>query len=466
MRTSLAAAATLLFTSVASAQTPADPFPSPIGSTQPVVRVNFADFATLPDIDGVPARMMTMVDEPGTRRLFVSDMRGPLYGISYDGRTVAQYVNLNDPQFGVRVQSQSRERGVQSFAFHPQFAQQGSPGYGKFYVWTDTQNNELAADFRPGGGTNTHHTVLLEFTARNAAAATYDGGPPRELMRFEQPFANHNAGHLAFRPLARPGDADFGLLYVGVADGGSGGDPLNLAQNLRSAFGKILRIDPLGTNGANGKYGIPASNPFVREGGRALPEIYAYGMRNPQRFGWDPSTGTMFMADIGQNVVEKLSTVPAGANLGWNTWEGSFRFGGRGISLDGPRGDPRVTFPVAEYDQTDPLLQNQSAATGVVVYRSNAIPQLANLILWGDQPQGEIFYVRADNLPSGGQAGIGRVLLNDGGEAKRLLDIIRARNTQQGRNPMSRSDMRFGESADGRVFLLNKSDGVIRVLVP
>src|SRR6185436_16882578 len=113
---------------------------------------------------------------------------------------------------------------------------------------------------------HTHDTILLEWTAKNPAAATYDGGPPRELVRFAQPFANHNAGHLTFNPLASRRDADFGLLYMGLADGGSGGDPYNHAQNLNSPFGKILRIDPLGSNSANGKYGFPAANPFVNDG--------------------------------------------------------------------------------------------------------------------------------------------------------------------------------------------------------
>ena len=167
--------------------------------------------------------------------------------------------------------------------------------------------------------------MLLEWTAKTPGAATYDGGAPRELIRLRQPFANHNGGAIAFNPTARPGTADFGLLYMGIADGGSGGDPMKLAQNLGSAFGKIFRIDPLGKNGRGGKYGIPAANPFVSTA-EALPEIFAYGVRNSQRFGWDSRNGAMFMSDIGQNIVEEVSPVTAGANLGWNVWEGSYRF--------------------------------------------------------------------------------------------------------------------------------------------
>ena len=270
----------------------------------------------------------------------------------------------------------------------------------------------------------------------------------------------------AFNTLARPGAPDFGLLYVGVADGGSGGDPLNLAQNLGSIFGKVLRIDPLGTNSKNGKYGIPARNPFVGQQG-ALGEIYALGVRNPQRFGWDPRNGNMFLADIGQDIVEELSMVPMGGNLGWNKWEGSFGFISRqAVDLNKRRSDPAVTYPVAEYGQLDPLLQAQSAVTGVHVYRNNAIPQLTNLLLFGDFPSGEIFYLQADKLPSGGQDGIRRILLTEGGEAKTFLKVIQEKNAKQGKMPTTRADLRFGVGPDGQVLLLNKHDGTIRLLVP
>jgi hypothetical protein len=460
-------AVALLIASAALAQAPTDPFPLPIPATEGVIRVRFVEFATIPDIQGEAPRMMNLVDEPGTRRMFVNTMRGPLYTVSYDGKAVTQYVDINAQNWGVSVQASGRERGFQSFTVHPQFGQAGAPGYGKFYAWTDTTNTAPKPDYVPGGGNNTHHTVLLEWTAKNAAAATYDGGPPREILRLEQPFQNHNAGHISFNTLARPGAPDFALLYVGVADGGSGGDPLGLSQNLGSIFGKVLRIDPLGKNSRNGKYGIPAGNPFVGQPG-ALAEIYAYGVRNPQRFGWDPRNGNLLLADIGQDIVEELSMVPIGGNLGWNKWEGSFGFISRqAVDLNRRRNDPTVTYPVAEYGQRDPLLQTQAAVTGVHVYRTRTIPQLANLLLFGDFPSGEIFYLQADKLPSGGQDGIRRILLTDGGsEAKTFLTVIQEKNARQGKTPATRADLRFGSGPDGQVLLLNKHDGTIRLLVP
>jgi glucose/arabinose dehydrogenase len=287
-------------------------------------------------------------------------------------------------------------------------------------------------------------------------------------MRFEQPFANHNGGQLAFNPLAAPNAADFGLLYIGFADGGSGGDPLEHAQHLGSAFGKLLRIDPLGSNSRNGKYGIPADNPFVKDGAaNALGEIYAYGLRNPQRLAWDPKTGALFVADIGQNIVEEVSVVTAGANLGWNDWEGSFAYISRNeVSTANQRGDSRVVYPVVEYGQADPLLQGQSAVTMGYVYRHTAIPQLANRVLFGDNPSGEIFSIDADNLPKGGQDAIRRILLKHNGESKTLLQLVKETNARQRQPLATRADLRFGAGPDGQIFLLNKRDGVIRLLVP
>jgi hypothetical protein len=454
----------------AFAQPSNDPFPQPINTKDGVVTVSFTEFATIPGIEGQPIapRMTLLVDEPATKRLFVNDMRGPFYSVSYDGKTVTPYLDLNAEKWGVKVNSQGNERGFQSFAFHPQFAQRGARGYGKFYTLLDSSNVGPAVDFKPGGGTHTHDTVLLEWTAKDAAAKTYDGGAPRELIRWEQPFANHNCGHMTFNPLARQGSPDYGLLYFGFADGGSGGDPFKHGQNLNSGFGKIFRIDPLGTNSKNGKYGIPDSNPFAKDGrDDTLGEIYAYGVRNSQRLFWDRKNGNMFMSDIGQNIVEEISPVTAGANLGWNDWEGSYKFISReAVNLESARSDSKVTYPIVEYGQLDPLFQPNSAAIGGVVYRAGKIKQLDGLLLFGDNPSGEIFYVKADALPKGGQDPIRRVLLNDKGTPKTLLALIKEKNAAQGRMPATRADLRFGEGADGQVYILNKGDGTIRLLVP
>ena len=328
MRIQYFLAAAALIASAAYSQTTKDPFPAPIPTTDGAIVVKLREFASIPFAGEEAPRLMLLADEPGTRRLFVHAMQGTIYSISYDGKTVTPYLDINAEKWGVNVQFSSHDRGFQSFAFHPQFNQRGTRGYGKFYTYTDSANMTKKADFQPNGPGHTHDTVLLEWTAKDPEAATYDGGPPREIFRTAKPFQIHNGGQLAFNPFAKPGSADYGLLYMGVADGGNGGDPYKHAQNLSVAFGKILRIDPLGSNSANGQYGIPATNPFVKNpkpGARG--EIYAYGCRNPQRFSWDPKNGNMFLADIGQEVVEKITLVTPGANLGWNIWEGSFTYG-------------------------------------------------------------------------------------------------------------------------------------------
>ena len=463
----LGAAAVALAASAAAGQTTNDPFPDPIPATDGVVTVGVVEFAALPFVDGQPPRMMRLVDEPGTGRLLVNDMWGLVYTVSYDGGTVTQYLDLTQQRWGLDVEASRRERGFQSFAVHPQFGEPGTPGFGKLYTYTDTSNTAPPADFVPDGGSDAQDTILLEWTAVDPTAAVYDGGPPRELLRVEQPFRNHNGGQLGFNPLAAPGDPDFGLLYVGSADGGSGGDPLDLAQNLGSILGKVLRIDPLGSNSANGQYGIPSDNPFARDGDAGtLGEIYAYGVRNPQRFAWDEANGNLFVADIGQNIVEEISLVPRGGNLGWNVWEGSFRFISRqAVSLVDPRGEAGLSYPVVEYGQLDPLFQRSSASTGLVVYRGDNVPQLANLVLFGDGPSGEVFYFPADDLPAGGQGAMRRVLFDDRGETKTLLQMVREKNVSQGRAPTARADVRLDTGPGGRIFLLNKHDGVIRRLV-
>ena len=142
--------------------------------------------------------------------------------------------------------------------------------------------------------------------------------------------------------------------------------------------------------------------------------------------------------------------VTAGADLGWNTWEGSFRFISRnGVDPSGTRAQRGLSYPVAEWGQPDPLLQSQSAATGVVVYRDTRIPQLRGRVLFGDFPSGEVFHISADNLPRGGQDAIRRVLFRDSGGNRTLLQLIQAENARQGRRAASRADMRMSTGPDG-----------------
>ena len=445
-----------------------DVFPGSIQSERGAITVGLVEFASLPEVDGQPAQMMAMLHEEDTDRFFVADQHGPIYAVSEDGDSVAEYVDVDDERWGVDVDTAGPEKGIQNVAFHPQFGEEGTPGRGRFYVWTDTPDGQGEADFLPEGGESSHETVLLEFRAEDPGSGTYDGGEPRVLFRFQQPYGNHNGGELTFNPTAEPGDPDYGLLYVGVADGGAGGDPHDMARDLSSGFGKVLRIDPLGSDGRTGEYGIPDGNPFAGDDDpETLDEIWAWGLRNPQHLAWDPFSGQAYVADIGQKTVEEVSPISAGADLGWNEWEGSFRFVNGGVVTSGSRSDPEVTYPVAEFDHQDSLLINSEVAvTGLEVYRDSAVSELRDRILFGDLPSGEIFRVSADSVPDGGQAPIRRVLLDDGsGEPKTLRQLVREKNEAQGREPARRVDLRMAAGPDGRIFLLNKGDGTLRTLV-
>jgi len=322
-----------------------DPLPTPIESTKDIIAVSFREFALIPDMAGRAPRLMNMIDEPATKRFFVNTLDGAIYTVSYDGKVVTPYLDANEARWNVRVYAPTIDTGMMSVAFHPQSGQKGAPGHGKFYTYMDTPAGSMAADFVSGDPKfRDHDTVLLEWTATDSSAPAYDGRAPTELFRIAHPFTFHNGGQVGFNPLAAPGAPEYGLLYVGSADGGPQGgtaDPLKMPQNLSSIFGKIVRIDPLGSNSANGKYGIPASNPFASDArAGTLGEVYAYGLRNPQRFAWDPKDGRMYVADIGEALIEEISPVIAGANLGWSTWEGSYRYAGpQGVDLANPRSE-------------------------------------------------------------------------------------------------------------------------------
>ena len=451
------------------------------------------EFATLPIVDGHSAQMMKMVDEPGAGRLFVNDLDDIFYSVDYDGDTGISYLDLKEPRWGLDPipTVNKRRRGFQSFTFHPQFAEPDAPGFGRFYTFGEWTREISRADFGTAEDA-LFDTVLLEWRVRDPKAAFYDGGQPRALLRIRSPLEEHNGGQIDFNPGAVSGDVDFGMLYLAMGDGGGAGDPLDLSQDLGQVFGKILRIDPLGTNSANGRYGIPPNNPFIGTP-LALDEIYAYGLRNPQNLSWDKSTGRLFVADIGQAAVKEISVVVPGANLGWDHWEGSFRLveswrtiarrvrdhilsiwdgtfhlrnDRRAISLRSPRADPRVTYPLVEFDHQDPLFTTSVAVTGPVVYLHHAIPPLAGCVLFGELVSGEVFYFNADDLPDGGQDAIHRVLLHHDGEVKSFLRMVEEKVAVQGRKPKGRADLRFGTGPNGQLFLLNKFDSTIRRVVP
>jgi len=247
------------------------------------------------------------------------------------------------------------ERGLFSVAFPP-----GYPSKGYFYV-----------DYTrvPDGA-----TVVARYSV-TADPNIADNGSETVLLTVAQPFSNHNGGQLAFGP--------DGYLYVGMGDGGSGGDPQNNAQSPGSLLGKLLRLDV--ESGAV-PYGIPADNPFLSDP-TFLEEIWALGLRNPWRFSFDRDTGDLYLADVGQNRVEEVDFLPfgsgSGSNYGWSVMEGDLCFSDPFCTPDG------LVLPVATYDHSQGC-----SVTGGYVYRGSSYPALQGLYFFGDFCSGRVWGLR------------------------------------------------------------------------
>ncbi|TWU59002.1 Quinoprotein glucose dehydrogenase B precursor [Rubripirellula tenax] len=420
------------------------------------VTARIETYATIP---GGNARMNTMTSDPAGR-LFVNEQNGGLFTVDRATRNVSTYLNLADstqyPQIGL---TSSGERGFQSFAFHPDFYNPAAAGFGKLYTIHSSTNTSVTPDFDPGDST-AFHTVLLEWNTSNPTAATFQpasvGTPFREVARFKQPYFNHNAGQLAFNTSVGPGDPDRNNLYIGMGDGGSGNDPQDNGQNPGNPYGAVLRIDPLGNNSDNGQYGLVADNVFASDGdATTIGEVFAYGLRNPQRFGWDDLAGDMYIADIGQNSFEEINVGVNGGNFGWDIREGS-----QGGTLAG------AIDPAAEYAHdgflANPITGSVAITVGDVV-RGSEIFDLNGKLLLGDFPNGIIYTLDVDNDPlGGGSAGLSElILVDENGQTVRLIDLIRG---TPGNTTANRADLRFSYGIDGEVFILNKRDNVIRRL--
>ena len=273
-------------------------------------------------------------------------------------------------------------------------------------------------------------TLYLSYTDRaghtNVDALDMDGDTAvaasrRQVLFTEQPFANHNGGHLAFGP--------DGFLYLGLGDGGGGGDPLDTGQDPTDLLGSLLRIDPRAEGDG---YDIPADNPFVDGGGAA--EVWAYGLRNPWRFSWDRATGDLWIADVGQNAVEEVTLIPAddgsppgrGANLGWPILEGDQPYSGAPV----PDG---LVAPVLTYGHDEGC-----SITGGHVSRGDALAALRGAYVFADYCAAEL---RA-------------ALVRDG----ELVDERRLGVSVPGGQVVS-----FGEGPDGELYVLSLAGEVLRI---
>ena len=281
-------------------------------------------------------------------RLFIVEKGGTI-SILQDGAKV------EEPFLDIRGDvSTSGEQGLLGLAFPEDFGQTGL-----FYVYyTDTNGD----------------SVLSRFASDGQVA---DRGSEQVLLTQSQPFGNHNGGQLAFGP--------DGHLYLGLGDGGSGGDPQGNGQDLGTLLGKLLRVDISGEELA-----VPSDNPFVSTEG-ARPEIWAYGLRNPWRFSFDRETGDLYIADVGQNAFEEVNFQPAtstgGENYGWKIMEANDCFEPRsGCDQSG------LVLPVIAYPHGG---QWGSSISGGYVYRGSSVSSLAGAYVFADYVSGRIWTASA-----------------------------------------------------------------------
>jgi len=290
---------------------------------------------------GDQSERMFIVEQPGTIRILE---RGRLLE--------APFLDIKD-----RVIFRG-EQGLLGLAFHPEYRRNG-----RFFV-NYTRKDDGA-------------TVIAEY--RRSDQVDHAGHEERVLVLIPQPYPNHNGGMIAFGP--------DGYLYIGMGDGGSGGDPQNRAQNKDELLGKLLRIDV----NSRVPYGIPGDNPYVR--GEERPEVFAKGLRNPWRFSFDRETGDLWLADVGEDRWEEVNVVRKGGNYGWRVMEGFHCY-----DLQDPCRKENFIPPVLEYAHQD----GRCSIIGGYVYRGRAIPALVGVYLYGDYCSGEIFAART---AQGGRVG-------------------------------------------------------------
>lgn len=361
-----------------SQNTPASSLPDPAGYTwQPVV--SGLDF---------PIGLANAGD--GSGRLFVIEKKGLIRFVQNGTLAATPFLDIQD-----RVGSRGSEQGLLGLVFHPHYNQNGY-----FFVnYTDLKGN----------------TVIARYKVSTDDPNRADPRSEARLIYIPQPYPNHNGGAMAFGP--------DGYLYLGLGDGGAEGDPLGNGQSLNTLLGKILRVD---INSIE-NIAIPSDNPFQNT---KVPEVWAYGLRNPWRFSFDRKTGDFYIGDVGQNLWEEIDFVPAGSkggqNFGWSYYEGFHPY-----SSQTPPAGVKFVAPVAEYGH-----DQGCAVTGGVVYRGQALPAWQGVYLFGDYCSGNIWGLHVNA---------------QGNWEKSLLYQNIARITS------------FGEDEHGEVFLTDQAGAIFNL---
>jgi glucose/arabinose dehydrogenase len=385
----------------------------------------------------------------GSGRMFIADQRGKIRifrnGMLEPGAFLDIGAKLCTPL------TNYDERGLLGLAFHPGYANAASPGFRRFYVFYIANSPLETAPSDPNPVNS--RTVVAEYKVSSENPDVADAASERLLLTFDKPQFNHAGGGLEFGP--------DGLLYFTVGDGGGSQDneaghtggasnkPATAkgnAQDLTRWMGKLHRIDPLGTNGSGGQYGIPADNPYAASPNGERPEIYAFGLRNTWRFSFDSrpgGTGRLFAADVGQGEVEEIDIITKGANLGWRNKEGNFI---PTFSVGAPAMSVTPTEPIAQYAHpgvvkgSPGLPQLGISCTGGYIYRGSAIPALAGKYVFGD-------FSTAFSPPNGTMLGLEET--SPGVWVLSSLDIL-------GGNPIGSYIQAFGQDESGELYVLTR----------
>jgi glucose/arabinose dehydrogenase len=321
---------------------------SAIAYSQPVQLVN-----AFPNLRFTKPLFITHSNDE-TDRIFVVQQDGLIRVFANDSAisSYSTFLDVSD-----KISSSSGEQGLLGLAFHPDFRENG-------YFFVDYT------------APNPRRTVVARYSVMTGNSNKADSLSELKLLEIDQPFSNHNGGMLMF--------GKDGYLYIGMGDGGSGGDPYGNAQNLGVLLGKILRIN-VDSAAATTNYAIPPDNPFKGNTQGYREEIYAWGMRNPWRFSQDPVTGQTWVGDVGQDDWEEVDVLQKGLNYGWRTMEGTHCYNPRtGCDETG------LTLPIKDY----PHASGDCSITGGYVYRGKNRPDLVGAYIYGDYCTGRIWMLR------------------------------------------------------------------------
>ena len=425
-----------------------NPIPEPIGHSGLTIGLELLTTIPPSSKEGQLTRICKLDFRPDTKDLVVVDLRGRLYMI--DGKEPKVYLDMvaEKPKF---IHKPGLATGFGSFAFHPEFESNGllytthveSPGSGK-------------ADFDYNDSIKvTLQWVLSEWKTETPDAFPFKG-KSRELFRANMVGSFHGVQEITFNPLAKRGDEDYGLLYIGVGDGASVelGYPF-LVRSEDKLWGSILRIDPAGRNSKNGQYGIPPTNPFAKSmNPYTVRERYAFGFRNPHRITWT-NKGQMLASNIGHHNIEALYMILPGHDYGWPVREGTFviKANENMSNVFAPFANDsanNITYPVAQYDHDE-----GNAISGGFEYWGTAVPELKGKIIFGDIVRGRVFYVESDDLQIGRQSVIQEMNVSLNGMSTTMIELSGAQKV----------DMRFGRDHKGELYVMSKPDGKVYKVV-